>query len=330
VRAGFYLGGCCTAKALTILGSPGASLGFGLGVAGLPRNKQFVLKGLLTNLLLINNQGRILLDQVRDVSGWSIASCSDVQIKDCSVFLDVSYQPPPAVNISMSIVTMTGCVLDGAPSWGGRFYYYPTSPALTATSSVLVLSWCRLTGGLGAPSGYPDSPGLVVTNCTTTINGAQRLSAGQGGTTPVSAIVAQGGSLTIDPTVPLLPVGNALPISGNASITRTWLPSVTASGAPPAGTAQATVRSPTGDAVLLFAGLCAYPQSLGALGDLWLDPLRFFFVGAGIQGSGLPFSVSLRLPNDPMLAFQAWTFQGLSGTAAGGFKVTNGVGVALD
>jgi hypothetical protein len=50
------------------------------------------------------------------------------------------------------------------------------------------------------------------------------------------------------------------------------------------------------------------------------------FVGSGV-GSSVHFVIPLGM--DPVLSFQAWTLQGLSGTPARGFKLTNAVGIAI-
>ena len=110
----------------------------------------------------------------------------------------------------------------------------------------------------------------------------------------------------------------------------------------PTGTLHITKRPGTGLANIASLtvsgdGLTIYGQgdysriSLlgGAAGDWWLDPALFFVTGVAVQGAIGHTPHAIPLADDPALSFGAWTLQALSGTFAGGFKLSNAAGYAL-
>jgi hypothetical protein len=155
-------------------------------------------------------------------------------------------------------------------------------------------------------------------DATTVVRAGQQ----QIGATP--AIEADQGSVTYDPNVTLVANRPAVPpISGTAAVVRTWVPSLAARGAGPGGTVHADLFSPSGDVVLLLTSLVADPLDLPPFGRFWLDPNLFIVAGVGVVGASGHVSHSFPIASDPNLSFGAWSVQALSGTFAGGFRLSN-------
>src|SRR6187549_179357 len=96
------------------------------------------------------------------------------------------------------------------------------------------------------------------------------------GNIPMAAIVTSPGTITLDPAVTLASFGGAPLIFGPATVTRTWLPALTATGAAPGNNVASDLFSPAGDVVLMLLSLAADEIALGGTDSLWIDPTLFF------------------------------------------------------
>jgi hypothetical protein len=340
VRAGTYIGSH-VGKALTIVGEGGVLvLGGSLTVQGLPAGDQVVLSGFSGHqigagrLLLENNQGRILLDryglEALGLGAVQVSSCTNVQITGSRLTggsaLDV--EGFPAVEVVSSTVIVTESTLTGQDSFGYHAVYVG-SVGLRVHSGRVFLVRSQVTGGSSPTNSI--NPGLALpavdapTQSTIEIRGdattVLRAGVDQKFAVPISAIVANQGQLAIDPAVQIVPSSGGAPISGMATVQFLPMPSLVAR--PVGSVVNSALYSPPGEIVLLVLGLPGTEIQIAALGSLWIDPALILVLGASVQGGSGVFLQATQVPNDPALRFGAFTQQGVSGTPAAGFLLTN-------
>jgi hypothetical protein len=340
VRKGTYFG-ANVGKALTIVGEDGVLIqGDTLTVQGLPAGHQVVLSGLsvlwlgAAPLVLANNQGHILLDRcgldAAGISAVRVSSCTNVQITGSRLTggsaLDV--EGFPAVEVVSSTVIVTESTLTGQDSFGYHAVFVG-SVGLRVHSGRVFLVRSQVTGGscparstrLGLALPAVDAP----TQSTIEIRGdattVVRAGVDQRFAVPISAIVANQGQLAIDPAVQLVPSSGGPPISGTATVQFLPMPSLAAR--PVGSVVNSALYSPPGEIVLLVLGLPGTEIPLAPLGSLWIDPALILVLGASVQGGTGVFLQATQVPNDPALRFGAFTQQGVSGTPAAGFLLTN-------
>jgi hypothetical protein len=337
---GIY-GGFTLDKGLTMLGS-GAQIQGGLqggqcAIVNLPAGSQATVQGILFGFYIFNvqvtvsrNRGRVLLDRI---SVKNSDRSPGIRIEDSAqVHLQNAFAVgAPALQATRSTVVLTDCRL---VSSGMPFGSLPGIPAVLAADSTVLLS----RGTVAGPQNNAFAPGvgteaILATDSTLTILGdaSTLITAGFLGPNepPIPAIVADRGSVTLDPNVTVVAGGGAPPVSGSASVVRMRLPSLSVASGPPGGRLGIDLFSQSGDGVIVMFGAAADRLALGMLG-FWLDPARFVVAGAGVQGPGEHFTMNLPLPPDPSLAHTAWAVQAISGTPAGGFRLSNPVVFALE
>jgi hypothetical protein len=334
VRSGAYTPGS-TSKGLSVLGEPGAQLRSQLGpftVAGLPRGRTFVMTG-FANLgttagrafiQLTNNPGRIHLDRLT----LSAAVAPDVSAgvavdrSECVTLTDCVIHAQPALHCTASRLAVTGSSLRGMSMfiWNGHIPFGPW-PGVQASQSVLSLSRTSVSGGdggAGFPGNIPGSPAAVLVGGEARVAGdaASVLAAGNcPGTTAAVAVYTDDVALTLDPSVTLNPKGGAPPIGGvPRALVWKRIPALLASGAPPGGSVPTDLFAERGDIAVLFAGAPGDPISL-PFGQLWLDPALSVILDVGFVDQSQHRSVSVGVPNDPLLRGVAVGFQALTGPA---------------
>lgn len=346
VRRGTYFA-VSTSKALTILGATGASFAnSAFDISGLPAGRDFVLKGFFSDSIVKpqirvrNCAGRVLLDRIRlsPFPGQATFGAA-IAIENCALvtLADVTATAHPAVLATNSAVQVTDCDLVG----GDGSVMFPTTPAfagIDCSGTRLELTNSRLTGGAGARgSGIQfvlPSPALTANNSVLRISSAANqgvLRAGAGTAFVMSALRGDGGSLRLDPNVVLTPTGGATPYTGTISVQTLRLPAIQALGAPPGGVLQVDLSSAPDD---LAAMLMSPPANLTPLpmfgGDLGLDPVSMVPVLTTTLGPTGRVTLAVSVPNAPSLRGSSWVSQGLAGTPARGFLLSNSSRYTID
>jgi hypothetical protein len=313
-------------------------------VENLPANRQVVLKGMTWDrcatspVILRNNQGGILLDRLQsNLTGESltIVNCLQVDMNGCEFLQAAHGRGDGAINVTRSNVTLSEVHARGSNAFEDGSHLAVGSAGMVARDSTVIISRATLNGGDGLVGGrFPTQPypAIEAFDSQVTIVGdsATVMQAGQTGNSPRAAVVAHGGSVTLDPNVTLRPALAAPPVSGTASVTMSRLGSLRARGAPPGGVIRAELFSREGEIVIFLVGLSAYPTSFSRIRDFWLDTNLHWVTGIAVQGAGERLSHSIPVPNDPNLIFATWGMQAVTGSLTGGFRFSNPAVFALD
>lgn len=338
VRAGSYEP-ARTSKGLRVLGETGAFIAKYppqpdlLVVHDLRADETFVMKGLLLETInagsrsamkLVGNKGRVHLEGLtlrgipysnRGSPALSIESCAQVSLIGSNLVGE------PALGVAGSTLSITNSVLQGQNAHELRgMYSWRSYYAIVASSARVGVTGSIVRGGSGTTrisGSWEASPAALFTSCRTTLRGdaSALFAAGtpppNGAATP--AIVGTGGTLLVDPSVPIVPAGNAPPIRGNVGITRRRLPALRITGGSDAGAWTTDLYAQAGHGQVLFVSAPAHFVEL-SLGVLWLD-LRFLVpLDAGIVGGRQHVIRRIPIPPDPRLRGATVAFQVLSGT----------------
>jgi hypothetical protein len=341
VRDGSYSPARIT-KGLAILGDPGARFVTSstslLTIADLPSGRECVLKGIGffadagPSLSIERCAGRVILDR--------IAAPGSAPLVGASFYIEASAQ-----------------VLVGRSQWYGGVYLHrsqvvfqdvsatgsagallprgwqPGTVAIRADMSTLTIAGGTWTGGAGGLA--PPVAAYLGLDSFLTLAGdaSTRVAAGATlfGDVPAIILYNQTDMLRIDPSVTIVPAGNAPPIGGAGGTTTLRLPALRAAGAPPAGRLTADLFAPRGDAFVQALALPAAPLAIPPLqGSLWLDLRSFLELARGVVDASEHSILNATIPADPALRGKAFVLQALSGTGQRGFMLSNPAGIVID
>lgn len=348
LRPGIYRG-ATTDRGVTILGT-NAQLTTTLRVTGLALGRTFALVGVgntaaplvfASPVECTGNAGRLHFDRVLlSTPGptWGNAGYPGLRLDRCRAVTATgcSFVGSPGLRATASKVVLTACTSQGHAAAQINEFWFRGAPGVAVdTVSTLHAARCRISGGAGAMGFGPLAPGAAITaadsDLTLTGDATEGLRAGAAvGTLGAAAIVADGGTLTLDPTLPLLPTGNSAPIAGvqRARLVRR-LPALSGQGAPPGGLLRTELYSPAGQVAALFMSTASDPTPT-PFGALWLEPARVLVVDVGVQGASEHRAVSIPVPNVQALGGSVLALQTLSGDAAQlRFEFTNVAVVAI-
>ncbi|MBL8900958.1 MAG: hypothetical protein JNM84_25220 [Planctomycetes bacterium] len=327
VRAGFY-SNAVTSRGVTLLGEGSPTLVAGpAGVGfdtravllnGLPRGRSFVMRGFRLSggtysigAEIRSCAGHVVLadlDVSTAFSGQSvqITSSADVTIVRSSLRSGAS------VHSSTVAFRETHCRGQAAFAWpSGAIVVYANS-GLSAISSDVSICGGSFTGGAGILPGSPDQPGAAFSSCTTRIVAGRGIAFTAGAATgvPTAAIVAEAGTLDLEPSI-------TANVSGTATITRRVISALHV--APTALGTTLTLELTTAplDAYQLFASALVDAQVHPELGALWLDTQAYVFLRAGLADASGRASTPLAIPLDPLLRGAAIRVQALHRGALG-------------
>jgi len=316
-------------------------------VRGLPAGQTFVMKGFGINdnpvgrtvLLFEQNKGRVHLESLRvDSFGLFIQAqftrpvlfvrdCEQVSVAGCH------FAGRPGFVSERSIVAATACDFVGGDAGQHAEIVWPSQPGLRGVSSRLTLARSSSKGGAGAQTYRgvrPASPAAAFDRCDVELSGdagsifeAGNLSNSELG---MHALETAGGGLLLDPTVRLIPKGNAPTIRGTAPVVGMRLPSLTATGAPPNGTISTDLYAPAGSVQVMLLGLPG-SRVRHLFGDVWLDPATTTIVDASRMDASEHRVTRFSVPNDTRLRGIAVAFQALNAVTA--IRASNPVIVVL-
>lgn len=285
VRAGQYPPATID-KGVRVLGDPGArvqaSVGVSLTIANVPAGQTAVVRGLRTDITHAGVQVDYL---VTDCDGH-------VLVQDIDLLYAIAVVRSPHVSLQRVVNSSVGWVeaLDSTVALAGcAFFGPPGGSALRCTNSDVVATDCTWRGGPQLL--FPARPAIELASGSLVLTGADSdVRAGTGAV--VAAIETGGGALAIDPRVPLVPSGGALPITGPATVRFASLPSMrteVASGRldvvvdPAGGTRVHVVASPP---------VAPLPTPFGAL---WVG-FQHFVLASGVTPDPVTGLASLSFP----------------------------------
>jgi hypothetical protein len=324
VRRGGVYTPFTVSKGVAILCDPGAwfatlSAPRRFLVQDLPAGQHFTFQGLLydsagADLRITNCQGRVVIDRVRAAPSTVllavVTNSREVQIHGSEFF---GYYP---LQVTSSNVVVTATRLRGNNNL--EFGLLPPSAGARLTNSAVTLANCTINGGAGSTSYFaPAMPAVDSISSALEVrgDGSAALTAGLSGGTPdaVPGIATQGGTVVVDPNVPIVATNGAPPIGGSATVTTQRLPMLVAPGVAPGATLVADLFAPQGDVGLLLLSLAADPVQFSAAGRIWLDLTAFVVVAAGVPGGNGHLIHAIPIPQDPLLSGPCFVLQTLSG-----------------
>lgn len=323
---GSSLGGFTTGKALTILGDvAGVPLTTGvvpIQIVGLPAGRTFRMAGFQVvidgelRITVQNCVGNVVLDnlQAREPDFFfpttpaiDIVNCTSVALRDVVDF------GVPAVRVTASRVVLTSCWLGVTRIGLGG------GPCLQANGADIdiVQPNFRTAGMLAAPNvPYPaiestNSQLRLAGSATAIVSGGPPLSATGG-----SAVVANGGSVTLDANVTLAAgVGQPVTTGSAPFFTRPVPASWTQMAAVPGQPLVFSSTAAAGSAVWLALGASG-PQVSTPIGWLGLQPTGYGLFPVAIASGVLPVTnlavVPPALPRGQAFAAQAVVWDGVS------------------
>jgi hypothetical protein len=354
VRTGLYTG-FRTGKSLTILGDgtvrvriPVDSLSLA-EIVGLPAGATFAIENvgfepaggnaLFGGLRLTDNAGRVHFEEVRVESVMtSLQVGAALVIQRCAQVTIGGGRLAgfPGLLTTDSVVSLNGVDVVGGSACSGSLCAsrFPSS-GISLTRGFLLLSGTNVQGGNGVQSLFfmhQPKPAITAVGGTLRVTGdaTTTIAAGQliGGN-PTPAIAANGSAIWVDPTPSIRSAQGGPLVDGPATIVVERLASLSATGAPPGGTAFVELVSPSGDAFLVAA---SRPADLSWLpwGALFVDSAVLAPVAVGTQGPTERFPFSIPVPGVPALTGAAVAFQAVSVAAAtGSFQLSNPAVVVL-
>ncbi len=303
---GESLGGFTTNKGLTIVGDangvPLTTLATPIQVVGLPAGSTFRMAGFQSiqdgelRIVLQNCAGRVELDNLQARSpDFFFPSGPAIVVDQCAsvVLRDVVDFGTPAVRVDSSRVVLSSCWL------GLTRIRVGGGPCVEATNAeVDVVQPVFRTGGLGAGPNAPWAA-IAATNSVVRIGGGAGaiVSAGPpSSATGGTAIVANGGSVRIDPAV-VLAAGIGQPTTAGtaafaaAAVPVSWCATPAVAGQP----LDVRTAAPAGASVWLAISL---PTALisTALGTLGVDAGSAAIVPAVVVPAGGQVGTSIALP----------------------------------
>ncbi|MEZ5962793.1 MAG: hypothetical protein R3F56_03000 [Planctomycetota bacterium] len=334
-----------TRKALSVVMDAGAAIPHTLAlpqpafqIVGLPAGRTFKLMGFrgrprlsgtfFGDVVVGQCAGTVVLDRVEAYGGFAAA----VSVSDSAgVFLNGCSVTSTGLVVTNSAVVLADCVVSGDVEYPLAHALQFDRPAVEANNASLWIAGSALTGGSRVANLGLGQSALRLVNSHADIAGDHTaLVAGTDGT-PVSAIDGTGSTVRIDPAVALTPSGGAPPIGPFVAATSANLPSLSAPGAPRGGTVATDLFGQPGDAYLLLLGTPGSRIPVVGLGDVWLDVAA----GMTIAGTGtIPTSrhagMTIRVPDVPILLGFSFAWQGVGGSPASGFAVSNPVAYVHD
>jgi hypothetical protein len=323
-------------KAVSILGEPGAGLlprDPNVTVLNAPAGKDLVIQGLAwfsafaRPITVQDCAGRVLIDRCvvqaestsLEIPAISIVNSRQVTLNECIV------TGGPGISATDSTLAIVASEVNGHGVFpdGNRL---AAQPAVVAVRSRLVAAQSKIWGGDGTvTNGDPPAPGLAALEATMTIAGDSQAQVGAGSNSvvPFPAILGNGGTLQLDPSVTLVP--NSGPaIGGSVVVTRQRYPSLSGSAGRQGGATQLDLFSPAGEPFAILLGLPGDRVSLTGFGEFWINFAQpLLFLAQGTQGGSEHFRASLPLSSNPLLRGFSLTLQAISGVGGGAISVSN-------
>lgn len=334
-----------TGKALSVVMDPEVTIFIwpvpvpvpAIRIVGLPAGRTFKLTGFrrrpvssstFGDVVVSQCAGTVVLDRVEAYGGFtaavSVSDSAGVLLNGCSVL-------STGLVVANSTVVLADCVVSGDVEYPLAHALQFDRPAIEANNASLWIAGSALTGGSRVANLGLGQSALRLVNSHADIAGDRTaLVAGTDGT-PVSAIDGTGSTVRFDPAVALTPSGGAPPIGPFVAATSANLPSLSAPGAPRGGTVAADLFGQPGDAYLLLLGAPGSRIPVVSLGDVWLDVAAGMTIaGAGTIPPSRHAGLTIHVPDAPILLGFSFAWQGVSGSTARGFAVSNPVAYVHD
>lgn len=327
VRPGLY-SPFQTSKGIAVLGQDGVRLRgspptFGGGlvvVTALPAGRTFSMRNVLveylpfsSGIVLDRNDGRIHLQDVRVqpqpntyTNGINAAlravDCDAVTVTACSLVGN------SAISTTDTRLVVMGSTIDGIDALQQLGpVIAPAAPGLAALRGSISLARTDVRGGDGLVNFWqqtqPPREAIVATDAAIILAGDSNDGVQAGtlaGSLPLPGILANGGTLQIDPLVAIAGSQGGSPIAGSASVVARRIVSLIASGGTLGGPLNAEIVSPAGDPLALLLSLPIDPIDT-SLGTVWFDPLLTITLVQSVQNAGEHFAFAVTFPNLPQL-----------------------------
>lgn len=290
VRSGSYAAAAIT-KGLKIVGDPGAQLNGAIVIANIAANETVAWRGVNPYVIIMGLDIRDCagLVHVEDVQspGIRIARCQQASLRHVT--------SGSGTAVIDSELLATECTFASLLTLGA-----PQHGMVTDRSTVTLVHTDTRGGTLY--SGTTPGSGIHMRGGALTVAGIAATTIAAGGAiigpnNPAPAILTEGGTLRIDPSVTLLPFGGSPPISGTASVTTVSVPTLRAGLA---GISLATTfRGQPGDSVFLLIAVPQTPAMDTPFGRLWVSPLAHVVLDRALVGSLGVHATSTALPALP-------------------------------
>ncbi|MBK9387876.1 MAG: hypothetical protein IPN34_23920 [Planctomycetes bacterium] len=327
VRSGVY-DPAVTSRGVTLLGFGativarpigGSGLERALLVDGLPHGHRFVMRGFQLQGPATNQHaaeirscaGVVVLANVHaspgqgDAHSLRISESADVSVLHSTL--------SGGLRASGSRVWLRDTHVYGpiAQSRFGSLRNY-AQPACVGSQSEISVCGGSLIGGHGLIGLAPDQSAMQLEDCTTRLatGSGLFLRTGSYAGTLTFVISANGGTLDLDPSIPLS-------IGGNSTVSLRRVPAMNAAPTSIGSVLSLDLYAVPGDAFQIFLGLRADPIALGAFGTLWIEPSALFVVGSGTLDAFGSTSRGILVPNDPWFQGIVMRAQALRYGAAG-------------
>lgn len=309
VRPGSYGGFTIAQKGLVVLADPGVQVAGTIAVSRTAPHQGFVLRGVSWSLppggglRLFSCAGPVVLEALTNTAwpaSWPIepypldaVACSQLVLRESNL--------SGYVNLDGVVGAIERCTLTGT-SGSGLITPSMTTHGLSVLASELQVIGSTVRGGNGFGSGpfasLAASEGIRILNNTSLRLVASNVIGGTDGGGQRYALSGLTSTARIDTLSSLQ--GGLQP--GGITAQFLPMPRLTALGAAPGGTLQATVATQNGDLVVLAVGLPGAPTSLPGFQDaFWLDPAMHVFHAIGLHQAGAPVHGAVPVPNWPGL-----------------------------
>ncbi len=334
VRTGDYPDSVTIAgKGLTVLCDPDVRLvsqlrPVSLTIQGTAANQRVTVRGLrmhavqagaAVSLVCANNFGLVCVDDVSPSlstfgsTHLTVTGCSGVWLRECTFM--------GRTTLTNSEVVLVACTIPTPPSVAPIALARQVN-GIDQDGGAVQLVDCSVHGPTGGF--FVGKPGIVMNSGSLRVLGSTTLASGPaaGGAANGFAI-AGSGAARLDPAVLL--VGGASPIEPSVAATTVAMPDVTVEEVPPAGTVQADVRGPIGQAAFLLVSLTGPAFSVPSLvaDSIWLDPFSMLVLVGGVPAAGAPVSHQLFMPAVSTTLGFAIVWQSLSLDAVAGLQIGN-------
>ena len=216
----------------------------------------------------------------------------------------------------MSNVALSNCTLIGAASWSSII---PGNPAIQCNGGTLSLSQCDAYGGTYM-SGFPPIiwPALISQDTTLMVAGSSNRAALKAGIgwPGVRAVVTTGGTVIMDPNVPLRD-SSSMPdtVSGTAQVFIQRIPAVSTGKASLGGNLSVNIISEAGVPYGAVIALPTLPSS-SSWGPLWVEANTMGILDIGIMGPLETKAIQVPLPSLPALLTLPLVVQAIAGNSA--------------
>ena len=289
-------------------------------VTALPAGRTFSMRNvtiehfaLNDGIVLANDDGRVHLHDVRvgpqpnsstEFIGPALAatSCRSVTVTGCTLRGGSGIA---ATDSRLVVSSSSVAGIDALAQLGGSIS--DAGAGLVVTRGSVHLSRSDATGGAGLTTMlWSERPreAIFATDAALTLTGDASTSVRAGalaGSPPLAAIIANGGTLHVDPAVAVQGTQGGPPISGSARVITRRIVSLFAAGGQLGGPVNVEIVSPAGDALALLLSVPIDPVPT-ALGAVYFDPLAALgLVFGAAQNASEHFAFGFTFPNLPQL-----------------------------